>query len=310
LSLLIAALLLPSLFWNKGPETVNVLRRAQISHISTPRSMADAWKAVRGISVEIVDPKQLIQVLTPSVDVHADEASATRAPWVNSNGWRFLRQPDGQFYYQAPGAAASLAAAEAFTYGVNAVIHTDDAGLDAFGKMLAFLQRVGGEDLLPLVNIGFIDDGSPTSGEFMNLLVRRNLLFRVVKHPDPKVDLTVELGSAEYPRSEAGDPSLLAEKVRSNLTDEKRLLRLYGSEVVVGRLVGDGHRARLYLLNYGAARSPVEGIRIRVSGVYPKCDVAEYDSPKVRLLDVGTASGVTEFTVPELRSFAVIQLSR
>jgi hypothetical protein len=310
LSLLITALLLPSLFWDKGPETVNLLHQAQIGHIAVPASMADAWNAVPGISVDIVDIKQLIRVLTPSVVFRADEASPTSAPWVNSNGWRFLRQPDGHFYYEAPGAAAPLAAGEAFTYGANAIIHTDDAGLDAFGKMLAFLQRVGSEDLPPLVNIGFIDDGSPQSGEFMNLLVRRNLLYRVVKRPDPKLDLTVELGSPEYPRSEAGDPSLLAAKVRSNLTDAKRLLRLYGSEVVTGRLVGDGNRARLYLLNYAAARSPVEGIRIRVSGVYPKCDVAEYDRPDPRLLDVSTASGATEFTVPELRTFAVVTLSR
>jgi hypothetical protein len=310
LSLFIAALLLPSLFWDKGPETVKLLRQAQISHISAPSSMADAWKTVPGISVDIVDPERLIRALTPSIAFHADEASATRAPWVNSNGWRFLRQPDGYFYYESPGAAASLAAAEAFTYRVNAVVHTDNAGVDAFGKMLGFLQRIGSQDLPPLVNIGFIDDGSPQSGEFMNLLVRRNLLFRVVKEPNSKLDLTVKLGSAEYPTSEAGDPSLLAEKVRSNLKDYKRLLRVYGSEVVTGRLVGDGHHARLYLLNYAAARSPVEGIRIRVLGVYPKYDIAEYDQPNARLLDVSTTSGATEFTVPELKTFAVIQLSR
>ncbi|MGI8961919.1 MAG: hypothetical protein ACR2IV_19605 [Bryobacteraceae bacterium] len=310
MSLFVAALLLPSLFWDKGPETANLLRRAQISHISTSASMAESWKTVPGISVDIVDPKQLIRVLTPSVIFRAEEASATRTPWVNSNGWRFLREPKGRFYYEAPDAAAPLAAAEAFTYGANAVIHTDDAGIDPLGKMLAFLQHLGSENLPALVNIGFVDDGSRQSGEFMNLLVRRNLLFGVVKTPDPKSDLTVALGSPQYPRSEAGNPSLLAEKVRSNLTDEKRLLRLYGSEVVVGRLVGDGNRARLYLLNYGAARSPVQGIRIRILGVYPKHDIAEYDRTNARLLDVSTASGATEFTVPELKTFAVIQLSR
>lgn len=308
--MLISVLLLPTLFWDKGPETVSLLHQAQISHISVPVSMADSWKTVAGISVESVDSARLIRVLTPSVVFHADEASATRAPWVNSNGWRFLRQPDGRFYYEAPGTAGSLAAAEAFTYGVNAVVHTDDAGIGAFGKMLAFLQRAGSDDLPPLVNIGFIDDGSPQSGEFMNLLVRRNLLFQVVKQPDPKLDLTVKLGSAEFPRSEAGDPSLLAEKVRSKLTDDKRLLRVYGSEVVTGQLVGGRDRARLYLLNYAAARSPVQGIRIRVSGVYPKCDVSEYESSNARLLDVSSTSGATEFTLPELKTFAVVRLSR
>jgi hypothetical protein len=310
LSLFIAALLLPSLFWDKGPETVNLLRQAQISHISSSAAMAESWKTVPGISVDIVDPKQLVRVLTPSAIFHTEEASATRVPWVNSNGWKFLRQPEGRFYYEAPGVAAPLAAAEAFMFSANAVIHTDAAGVEPFGKMLAFLKQVGSEDLPALVNIGFVDDGSPQSGEFMNLLVRRNLLFRIVKNPDPKLDLTVKLGSQQYPRSEAGNPSLLAEKVRSNLTDEKRLFRLYGSEVVVGRLVGEGNRTRLYLLNYAAARSPVQGIRIRILGVYPKQDIVEYDRPNARLFDVSTASGATEFTVPELKVFGVINLSR
>lgn len=310
MSFFAAALLLPSLFWDRGPDTVDLLRQAHISHISSPALIADAWKTVPGISVDIVDPKQLIRLLTPSIVFRAEEASATHAAWVNSNGWRFLRQPEGRFYYDAPGAAAALAAGEAFTYDANVVIHTDTAGLDPFGKMLAFLQRVGSEDLPALVNIGFVDDGSPQSGEFMNLLVRRNLLFRVVKNPDPKLNLTVRLGSPEYPKSEAGNPSLLAEKVRSNLTDEKRLLRLYGSEVVVGRLVGDSSRARLYLLNYGTARSPVHGIRIRILNGYPNQEIAEYDLPNAHLLDVSAASGLTEFTVPELKTFAVIQLSR
>jgi hypothetical protein len=310
LSLLIAAVLLPSLFWDKGPETVSLLNRAQIRHICVPGAIAHSWSSVPGITVEIVDPKQLTRVLTPSVVFRAEEASATRAPWVNANGWRFLRQPGGRFYYEAPGRAAPLAAAEAFAYGVNAVVHTDDAGVDGFGKMLVFLQAVGHEDLPPLVNIGFIDDGSPQSGEFMNLLVRRNFLFRVVKEPDSRLDLTVALGSPQYPRSEAGNRSLLAEKVRSNLTDEKRLFRLYGSEMVVGRLAGDANRTRLYLLNYAAARSPVEGIRIRVLGVFPRQDITEFDTPNARLLDVSTAGDATEFTVAELKTFAVVTLSR
>ncbi|MFL6354737.1 MAG: hypothetical protein ACJ74Z_23195 [Bryobacteraceae bacterium] len=310
MSVFLAALLLPSLFWDKGPETANLLRQAQIDHISTSPEMAASWRAVPGISADIVDPKQLIRVLTPSAIFHAEEASATRSPWVNSNAWRFLRQPTGRFYYEAPGSAAPLAAAEAFMYAANAVIHTDAAGLDPFGKMLAFVKQVGSEDLPPMVNIGFVDDGSRQSGEFMNLLVRRNLLFRVVKKPDPKLDLTVSLGSPQYPMSEADNPNFLAGKVRSNLSDEKRLLRLYGSELVVGRLVGDTNGARLYLLNYGAARSPVEGVRIRILGLYTKQNIAEYDRPNPRLLDVSAGPAATEFTVPELKVFGVINLSR
>ncbi len=310
MSFLAAALLLPALFWDKGPETANQLRQAQIAHIAVPASIADSWKGISGLEVDVVDPTQLTKVMTPGLELHAQEAGPTRAPWVNSNGWRFLRQPEGHFFYDAPGQAAALAAAEAFTFRVHATIHTDDAGLEPFGRMLSFLRTAGEEDLTPLVNIGFMDDGSAESGEFMNLLIRRNLLFRVVQHSDPKLDLTVALGSPEYPRAEAGNPALLAEKVRSHLTDGKRLLRIYGSEVVVGRLFGNGNRARLFLINYGAARWPAQSLRVRVLGDYRKAEAVQYDSPDTQLQDASVGSGAIEFTLPELKSFAIINLTR
>lgn len=257
------------------------------------------------------DTAQPTKAVTPRVTMRANVASATRAPWVDSNGWRYLRQPDGHFYCEAPGAAAAaLAAAEAFAYGVHVEVHTDDAGREPLTKMLAFLGDAKGGGFSPLVNIGFVDDGSAESGEFMNLLVRRNLLFRVVKQADPKLDLTVTPGSAEYPQAEAANPSLLAEKVRSNLTDAKRLLRIYGSEVVVGRLVGSGGGARLYLINYGAARSPARGVRVRVLGTFTKQQAAQFDSADTQLIDVSADSGATEFTLPELKTFAMINLAK
>jgi hypothetical protein len=257
------------------------------------------------------DAAQLSKAVTPRVTMRANVASATRAPWVDSNGWRYLRQPDEHFYCEAPGAAAAaLAAAEGFAYGVHVAIHTDGAGLEPLTKMLAFLRNVKDGDWPPLVNIGFVDDGSAESGEFMNLLVRRNLLFRVVKQADPKLDLTVVPGSAQYPKAEAANPSLLAEKVRANLTDRKRLLRIYGSEVVVGRLVGSGSAARLYLINYGAARSPAHGVRIRVLGAFSKQRAAQFDSTETKLMDVTMDSRATEFTLPELKTFAIINLAK
>ena len=48
-----------------------------------------------------------------------------------------------------------------------------------------------------------IDDRSPEAGEVMNLLTRRNLLFRIVSAPDPSLDLNIRLGATEYPRSAA-----------------------------------------------------------------------------------------------------------
>ncbi len=275
--------------------------------------LASPQSGVDRITVAAADANVagLSKATTPKVTFRRNEASATRAPWVDSNGWRYLRQPDGHFYCDAPGAAAAaLAAAEAFAYDVHVAIHTDDAGSAPLAKMLAFLRTVKGDDFSPLVNIGFVDDGSAESGEFMNLLVRRNLLFRVIKQADPTLDLTVVPGSAEYPKAEAANPSLLAEKVRSNLTDAKRSLRLYGSEVVVGRLVGHGGDARLYLTNYGAARSPAQGVRVRVLGSFSKQEAAQFDAPETKLIDVSVDSKGTEFTLPELKTFAIINLAK
>ena len=159
-----------------------------------------------------------------------------------------------------------------------------------------------------LANIGVIDDGSAASGELMNLLSRRNLLYRIVTAPDPHLDLNIRLGSTEYPKSEAANPSKLAQKIRAELTDEKRILRVYGSEVVIARLVGTGDRVRIHLLNY--ANRPVTGLRVRVLGNFPNWQVAAYDEPDLKIEDLVTAEGATEFTVPEMGTYAVIDLSR
>jgi hypothetical protein len=140
----------------------------------------------------------------------------------------------------------------------------------------------------------------------MNLLTRRNLLYRVVSAPDPRLNLNVRLGSKEFPQSDAADPSQLAHKIRERLTDEKRLVRIYGSEVVVVRLTGDGSRARLHVLNY--ANRPVVGLRVRVLGRFPKQSSAVFGSPEARLQDVSVDRQATEFTLAELSRYAVIDL--
>jgi hypothetical protein len=303
-------LLLPTLFWNQGPQSANTLTQAGIHEITVPPVLAPAWKSVPDFTVHTEDPGQLTKLPAPGITIRTRQASATEAPWVVSNGWRLLRQPDGHFYYDAPGTAAALAAAEAFMYNARAVIHTDETGLAPLGQMLKFLTTVGHEDLPPIVNIAFVDDGSPASGEFMNLLVRRNLLFRVVKSPDPKADLDVALGQPAYPKSEASNPALLAEKVRANLTDPKRLLRIYGSEVVIGRLIGNRDQARIYLLNYAASKYPTEGVRVRILGNYSQPQIENPDDSQPGLLDVSRKADALEFTVPRLKDFAVVNLTR
>ena len=161
-----------------------------------------------------------------------------------------------------------------------------------------------------MADIGYIDDRSAASGEVMNLMVRDNLLFQLVPAPDPRYKITVKLGTKEYPMEDAKNPGTVAKVVRANLTDEKRSLRVYGSQVVVARLTASGGHVRLHLLNYAGADRKVEGIRVRVLGQYPNHQLALAGGPSVELMDYSAAPDATEFTLPELSTYAVIDLSR
>lgn len=306
--LLLAAF--PALFWDGAADTAPALRDAGIQQIVVPTARLDAWKGVAGINAEAGNLQGAVKVLAPTVNYRMNEAAATRAPWVVANGWRFIRRPGGRFYYDAPGKQAALAAAEAFCYGANALIQTDAAGLKPLAEMLAFLHALPAEDLPPVADIGYIDDQTATSGEVMNLLVRDNLLFQVVPAPDPRFKINVKLGAKEYPLQDAKNPGTVAKVVRANLTDEKRSVRVYGSQVVVARLTASGGRLRLHLLNYAGADRKVEGIRVRLLGSYPNHQLALAGGARVELLDYSAESDATEFTLPELSTYAVIDLSR
>ena len=190
------------------------------------------------------------------------------------------------------------------------MVKTDAAGLKPFARMLDFLHRLSGDEMPAIADIGYIDDGSATSGEVMNMMVRDNLLFRLVRAPDRALKLNVRLGDKAYPLEDAKNPKVIAQAVRTNLTDEKRALRIYGAAVVVARLTGSPGHLRVQLLNYAGAARKVNGIRVRVLGNYPKHQAAADDSAGVELLDYLAEPDATEFTLPELKTYAVIDLSR
>src|SRR5262249_14163550 len=150
------------------------------------------------------------------------------------------RNPVGRFYYDLPRGKATMALAEAFAYKADAILKIDPADLTEAGAMIAFLKALPSETFPAVADIGVIDDGSPETGEVMNLLTRRNLLFKIVTAPAPQFRINIELGSKEYPRAAAADPSGFAQKIRQRLGDENRSLRIYGTEGVICRLTGDG----------------------------------------------------------------------
>ena len=308
--MLLLAAAIPMLYWDAAPDTAAALRDAGIRNIAVAPARLAGWKDLAGVAAVAVDPASAIKLPAPTVNYRINEATATRAPWLVANGWKYVRKPSAQFYVEAPGKQSALAAAEAFCYGAHAVVHTDAAGLKPLAEMLNFLRGIGGDDLPAVADIGYIDDDSAASGEVMNLLVRDNLLFRLVKEPDRNLRLNVKLGTPEYPLTDARNPNTIAHLVRTNLTDEKRSVRIYGSAVVVARLTGEGGKARLHLLNYGGADRNVQGIRVRVLGRFPTHRLALAGAPGAELLDYSVEPDATEFTLPELRTYAVIDLTR
>jgi hypothetical protein len=244
----------------------------------------------------------------PGVTARAGLASPTRAPWIVANGWRFARAPAATYLYDVPAGKAALTAAEASAYGADAVLKIDPADLEDLGRMMSFLATIPPADLPAIADFGVVDDGSAVTGEVMNLLARRNLLFAILKAPSPQFPINITMGSRDYPIQEAADPSAFALKIRRDLTDERRTLRVYGSEVVLCRLTGDASHVRLHLLNYGGRE--IEGLRIRLRGAYREDHVYLPGAASAALQDVTVADGATEFSLPRLSTYAVVDLKK
>ena len=284
--LLLAAL--PGLLWTQAVE-----------HRSKVRVSTSALSEVDLASREVLP--------IPGVTARAGMASPTRAPWIVANGWRFTRHPGGKYRYDLPAGKAALAAAEAFAYGADAVLKIDVADAARLGAMQAFLEGLPAADLPAIADLRVVDDDSAITGEVMNLLARRNLLYQVARDPTARFRLNIVMGSPRFPVADAADPSAFALKIRRLLTDEQRSLRVYGSEVVIARLTGDARRIRLHLINYGGRE--IEGLRIRLRGAYGTGEAFVEGAGRVAVQDHVAAPDATEFSLPLLGIYAVIDLT-
>jgi hypothetical protein len=187
------------------------------------------------------------------------------------------------------------------------VLKIDPADAVGVAALLTFLEQLPPADLPPVADLAVIDDGSAITGEVMNLLARRNLLYEAVKAPSPRFRVNVAVGSREYPVQDAADPSAVALTIRRQLTDQQRTLRIYGSEVVIARLTGEATRVRLHLINYGAR--DIEGLRVRLRGAYPIAAAYNPSREVEQLQDYAVADGATEFSLPRLGVYAMIDLN-
>lgn len=299
---------LPCLYWTSGVESAPALKKAAVERLCVAAGQEEAWGKAGFTAVPLSDTDLALRetVAAPGLRPRADRASATRSPWVFTNGSRFLKDPAGKFVYDLPAGKAALAAAEAYAYGADAVLKIESADLESLGQMLAFLSALPKNDLPDVADVAVVDDGSAAMAEALNLLVRRNILFRIVPAPSAQYRVNVKLGTPEFPADAAKDPSTFALKVRRQLTDEQRTLRIFGTEIVIGRLTGDGSRLRLHLLNYGGRDT--EGVRVRLRGAHPDGEANVAGQGKVALEDRGIVDGGTEFTVARLGPYAVVDL--
>jgi hypothetical protein len=342
---LLLTIALPCLVWTAGIETAPTLKEAGIVRICVPPEAADPWRAA-GFDVTPLSPADLAAreaLPTPGITSSAGVASPTRSPFITANGWRVRRArasaragaatgaPTGAavggragaaagaaagsaagaggtgYAYDVPAGRGPMALAEAFTYGIDAAAKIDPADVPEAGRLLAFLAQLPPRDLPDVADFAVVDDGSPEVGEVMNLLSRRNLLYAIVKAPTARAfALTVKLGTPAFPRADAANPSTLALKVRHKLTDDARSLRVYGSEAVIARLTGDAGHVRLHLVNYGGR--VLDGLRVRVRGNYREDAAYAAGTGKIALDGLTQAGGSTEFSVPSMGVYAVIDL--
>jgi len=309
LSLALVLAALPVLYWEQPPATAATLKQAGIERLRVPPASAAAWKAagLDAAPLDAAEKSARVMVPPPRLVARANAASATRRPWLDANGWRYLRAPKGRFFETAPRGAAALAAAEAFAYAADLVLAIDPADVASLGEALAFLRSLPALELPEVADIGVVDDGSPLTGEVMNLLARRNLLFRPVARGSNGLPVVVELGTPAYPEAEAANPDAFALKLRAQLGDERRTLRLYGSETVLARLTGDASQRRLQLVNYSGRN--IQGLRVRLQGLWTPGLAHVLQQGRLAVESALAQDGASEFSLPVLGPYALVDLS-
>ena len=310
MKLFLILLSLPLLYWQQGTETAPQLKQAGITQIAVAPEKFDDWRKTDLAITKLSDLEinGRTRLLVPGIQRRINVASPTRAPWIDANGWRLIRKPSLQYFYDVPAGRASLAAAEAFTYGVDAVLKIDPNDVVEFGKMLAFIQQLPIDQLQPVADIGLVEDNSVATGEIINLLTRRNLLFQITNAPLNALRVNIKVGSKEYSLDEAADPSTFVQKVRAQLGDENRSLRIYGSETVIARFIGTSNKIHLHLLNYSGRN--IAGLRVKLKGKFSNKNALAYGYGSEQLEDFVFVNGATEFTIPQMSNYAFVELPR
>jgi phosphoglycerate kinase len=73
-------------------------------------------------------------------------------------------------------------------------------------------------------------------------------------------------------------------------------------------VIGDDTRIRLHLLNYRGGK--VDGLRIRLHGAFRKGQARSDQIGEIPLENFAVSNGATEFSIPVMNLYAVIDLQR
>src|SRR5262249_23974278 len=115
---------LPMILWQQGAETAPTLKQSGVANICVPASKAAQWRKT-GLSVIPLSRTELescTKLPAPRIAAEPQDASATRSPWVIANGWQFMRNTTDKYFYDLPPCKGSLAVAEAYVYGADAIL--------------------------------------------------------------------------------------------------------------------------------------------------------------------------------------------
>jgi hypothetical protein len=240
---------------------------------------------------------ELTKVSPPGIRYRMNMAMATSAPWVDSNMWRYRRDPEKSYVCDVKQKSVVVAMAEGFSLDVRVALEIAPGQQKDYDSMLAFLKGLPDGPKTRWTNFTVTDDRSAPAGELMNLLSRRNLMYRIASNGDYALN------------SRISNPYEYVQEMREKLGDEKRVIRIFGSELTLVELTRDGNRVRLQLLNYGSR--PVEDLRIRIKGHYKAGAIQAYvyRSTSPRLEEFTYDGKFTEFTLDALPTYAVLDFT-
>jgi hypothetical protein len=225
-------------------------------------------------------------------------AMATSSPWVDSNLWRYQRNPQASYLCDVKGKSVVTALAEGYSTGVKLALQIAPEQQADFDKMTAFLKQIPEGPSKPWVNFTVSDDGSVQAGEVMNLLSRRSISYSVV----PKGDYALNAKMTNAYEA--------MQDIREKLGDDKRVLRIMGSELTLAVAAREGNRVRVHFINYG--QRPVDHLRIRVLGAFPQSSIKAhlYGDIATKIKDFEAGKDYTEFTLESLGLYGVLDLAR